>query len=137
MYIATLLEGSALGSSILGVVFALVYIKQNNVNEPLCVNIYGASSTAKYFFKNFNSNQIKIIDMPISNRLINNIIHPGTSDIDSVELFYTPGTPGYSLFETDYEVLQEIFTSFWNSLGLFDNKLSLNSILVEYSIFKY
>ena len=127
MYIATLLEGSALGSSILGVVFALVYMKQNNINEKLKVNIHGASSTAKYFFENFSSDLFEIICMPISNRLINGLTHPGTTDIDSVELFYTPGTPGYSLFETDYDILQEIFTIFWKSFGLLDNISIVNS----------
>jgi hypothetical protein len=127
MFIATLLEGSALGSSILGVVFALVYLKQNNINEKLKVNIHGASSTAKYFFKHFSSNLFEIINMPISNRVINEITHPGTTGVDSVELFYTPGTPGYSLFETDYGILQESFTEFWNSLGLFDNVSNINS----------
>ena len=137
-YIATLLEGSALGSSILGVVFALVYIKQNYINNKkmidikLKVNINSASSPAKYFFKSITNNyMIDIIDKPLYNHNFNGNHHPCTIGKNNIELFYAPNIPGYSLFETDYTILQNIFTLFWNSLELFNDIKIENEIKLE------
>ena len=137
-YIATLLEGSALGSSILGVVFGLVYIKQNYINNKkkidikLKVNINSASSPAKYFFKSITNNyMIDIINEPLYIHNFNGKHHPCTVGKDNIELFYAPGIPGYSLLETDYCILQDIFTLFWNSLGLFNNIKIENEINLD------
>jgi hypothetical protein len=113
-YAATLLIGSALGSSILGVVFALVYMRTNNITEKLKININYASAPAKFFFAKLEPNSLfEIVDMPIETRDV-----PSTVGLDAKELFYTPGTPGYELFETNFDVLVDTFTVFWESIGL-------------------
>jgi hypothetical protein len=117
--IVTLLEGSGLCASILGIVFALVYMKKNNITTKLKVNVNGASAPMKYFCSIININIIEIIDMPIANKIINGKDHPGTTNLNGIELFYTPGLPGYDLFNTDYNILYSTFILFWNSLGFF------------------
>lgn len=118
--IATLLLGSALGSTILGVIFALVQIKKDNIDGTLLVNIEFASAPAKHFFKTAKVTDLfKIIDMPVSMKEIRGVLHPVTTELNGLELFYSPGTPSYSFFETDYDLLQETFTLFWKSLDLY------------------
>jgi len=100
-YVATLLPGSALCSSILGVLFALVYMKINNIQTELTINMDRASSVAKYFFKHmtFKMDTCK----------------------NSFELFYSPQLKLFETkdkiklcyFEEYYEILQEIFDTFF------------------------
>jgi len=120
-YVATLLIGSGLGSTLLGVVFALVYLRKNKINTRLKVNINNASSTSKLFFESLkNIHDIEIINDPVSNAKINGVDHVVTTSLNGVELFYAPGIPGYSLFETDFELLKEVFISLWKKLDLFN-----------------
>uniref|UniRef100_A0A6C0I681 Uncharacterized protein n=1 Tax=viral metagenome TaxID=1070528 RepID=A0A6C0I681_9ZZZZ len=112
-HVATLLIGSALGSSILGVVFALVYLKKNKIPTSLKVNVQFASSPAKYFFTTFKFDDIEIIDMPVS---MDSKRHPVTTDLNGVELFYYPDIPGFSLFNTDFELIIETFNKFWSNI---------------------
>jgi hypothetical protein len=120
-YVATLLIGSGLGSTLLGVVFALVYLKKNNINSRLKVNIQFASSPAKVFFQSLKTiHDIEIVNMPVINAKINGVEHVITPSLNGLELFHAPGIPGYALFKTDFEVLKEVFISFWKKLDLFN-----------------
>jgi len=111
--------GSALGSSILGVVFALVYMKKNNIPGKLKVNINYASAPAKHFFKTYDvCDDIEIIDMPTCIDKIMNIHHLITPDLRGKELFYAPAIPAYGLFKSDFDVLRKTFLSFWKDSRL-------------------
>jgi FkbM family methyltransferase len=100
-YVATLLPGSALCSSILGVLFSLVYMKINNIQKELTINMDSASSVAKYFFKH-------------------NMTFKMDTCENSFELFYSPqlklfelnDTIQFRYFEEHYEILKDIFDSF-------------------------
>lgn len=120
-YVATLLCGSGLGATILGVVFALVYLKKNNIDARLKVNIRDGSLPAILFFKDLKPmKSIEIIDMPIKVAKINTKDHVITPSLNGVELFHAPDIPNYALFRTDYDLLQTVFTSFWKEADLFN-----------------
>jgi len=121
-YIATLTIGSALGSSILGVLFALVYMKKNNIYKRLKINVNYASAPSSYFFINLKpSSSFEIINTPVQMMTTgDNHLYLGTIGNNLKELYYTPGVSGYQLFhETDYDILQDVFNTFWKEQGLF------------------
>lgn len=129
-YVCTLLIGSGLGSSILGVVFALVYLKKKSINTRLKVNVNYASSTAKVFFKQLKViDDIEIIDLPVLAAKVNNVDHVITPSLNGEELCYSPGMEGFSLFETDFDLLKDVFTDFWSKLGLFRSIISYYTCL--------
>jgi hypothetical protein len=132
--IATLLEGSALGSSILGVIFALVYIKKHNIKTKLKINVNNASKPAKTFFNKVTENELfEIINLPVSIKTINGVNHPCSSELDGIELFYSPGMQGYDLFETDFDILYNVFVLFNNVTRTFErtNKETANDVCVH------
>ena len=124
-YVCTLLIGSGLGSTILGVVFALTYLKKKNITTCLKVNVNFASSTGKVFFKQLKViDDIEIIDLPVLAAKVNDVDHVITPSLNGEELFYSPGMEGHTLFETDFDLLKDVFTDFWSKLDLFSYNVS-------------
>jgi len=52
-YIVTILSGSGIGSAIVGIIGALYYLRSNNIEEKLLVNLYHASKPVKILFSHF------------------------------------------------------------------------------------
>jgi hypothetical protein len=46
-YTATILSGSGISSAIVGIIGALYYLKSNNIEDKLLVNLYHASKPVK------------------------------------------------------------------------------------------
>ena len=114
--IATLQVGSALGSSILGILLALAHLRKAGSATVLTVNINGASTPARFFFKNYHLNPslIEIIDLPTKVRSIHGQDQPATDDFDGEELFYSP--PILRYHETDFELVSSIMQAFWEGV---------------------
>jgi hypothetical protein len=112
-YITTLTPGSGIGSIVIGVINALAYLKNNNINECLFVNINKVSYPGNVFFTCFldleKLSLIKIVNIPISvvwdNNLKNHqVITPG----DYVELWYTKEAES-----SEFYTKCEVFDLFW------------------------
>lgn len=113
--IATLQIGSALGSSLLGVLFALVFMRKNGSGEPLKVNIQSASSPARYFFTHCYRNPalVEVVDLPTCMKKVLGKDHPSTEGLEGEELFFSPHIPSYSYHETDFLPASLMAREFW------------------------
>ena len=52
-YIVTLLPGTGIGASFIGIIGALYYLKENNIDTVLLINYFFAAEPVKEFIKSF------------------------------------------------------------------------------------
>jgi hypothetical protein len=113
-YITTLTPGSGIGSVVIGIVRAVAFMKKNNINEILHVNINKASSTGNILFTCFLNleklNFIKVINEPIKVILISHKKHQVITSQEYCELWYTPIL---KINENDSNMMYDIIDLFW------------------------
>ena len=127
-YIITLTPGSGIGSIVIGLVNALAYMRTNNINNQLLININKASTPGSALFTSFldldNISFLKIVNIPI-NVILNketkrhDVITPG----NYTDLWYRPiSQQNYS-----FDMKCKIFDSFWLMNPDIDNYLKIHT----------
>jgi hypothetical protein len=112
-YIVTLVPGSGIGSIIVGILAALLYLKENNINNVLLVNCYFASEPVKAFIDCFlDKDRIKCINFV---HIYNNFYKPNYSEGDHYkELFFVKETSNvYHRLVGEFNKYIELFNTVW------------------------
>jgi hypothetical protein len=112
-YIVTLLPGSGIGSAVVGIISALLYFKENNINQVLLVNCYFASEPVKAFIDCFlDKDKIKCINFV---NICDNYYNPTYSEgYKYKELFYVNETCNlYNNFSINFNKILAIFNNVW------------------------
>jgi len=113
-YITTLTPGSGIGSVVIGIIRALTYMKKNNINDILYINLKEASSTGNILFTCFLNLEkldfIKVIKEPVKVILNSDKKHQVITPGDYYELWYTSIV---NTNETDLPLMYDIMKSFW------------------------
>jgi hypothetical protein len=120
--IATLGQGSALGSSIANVILAAAYLKSRSPNAVLQVNVHSASAQAKLFLDEFYfaKDLFEIVDKPTgipelgSAELQDNRHHlPYTLHSEGEELFFRSVTENFKWDNEYFSLTSEIAKQLW------------------------
>ena len=100
-YIVTLGKGSGIGSAIMGIINALSYMRENEINSILIVNLFDASNPVKIFINHF-------LDIPSITNVT--FIDQQSSVLNSKELFFTFPT---NIFHSFSEINYVCFDTVW------------------------
>jgi hypothetical protein len=113
IYLVTLCPGSGIGSIIIGIIGALYYLKENNIDTILLVNYYLASEPVKAFIDCFlDKDNIKCIKFV---NISDNGYNPEYREGDKYkELFFVKETVNvYHTITDDFNKCLEIFNNIW------------------------
>ena len=132
-YIVTLLPGTGIGASFIGIIGALYYLKENNIDTVLLINYFFAAEPVKEFIKSFlDKDNIKIVNfVNICDNYYKKIYTNGDT---YKELFFVEETKNiyHKLRENNinFKIFIELFNKIWilkpfikeecNNLGTYD-----------------
>jgi hypothetical protein len=112
-YVTTLTPGSGIGSIVIGIINALAYLKSNNIDEFLFINMNKVSYPGNVLFTCFldieKIESVKMIDIPINVKWSHDLNkYQVTTPGDYLELWYTPVVKS-----SDFLVKCQVLNSFW------------------------
>jgi hypothetical protein len=116
--LATLLPGSALGSTLLNVVLARAYLRKMNPKATLAVNLRKASAPARLFFEDYYrpDDSFMLMDAPVHMQRLNGLDHLLTRGTSHTELFATPLVAAFDAWETEYALASGVARDFWEHI---------------------
>jgi hypothetical protein len=131
-YTATILSGSGIGSAIVGIIGSLYYLRSNNIEDKLLVNLYHASKQVKMLFSHFlDLNNIDCIEVV---NFKNDYKANYTIGDEYKELYFTEmlniqnkklNTNQSIRSDSDFDSFYEIFNNIWKLKDEITNKMIL------------